>query len=78
VRKMVGKNKPEVKKLDPLPDAPEAVQATETEQTSSVQLTEITKETELGYTLPDGSVVTKEKYLEWLGNLMWEIHKAVA
>jgi len=72
---MAVKNKQEAKTLEPLRDAPES---TESKQTSKVELTEIVKETELGYTLPDGSIVTKDKYLEWLGNLMWEIHKSVA
>lgn len=44
----------------------------------NIELIEVTTETEQKFKLPDGSVVTLNEYLVWMGNLIYETKKAVA
>ena len=50
----------------------------EPEKSLPVELTQIVKETDFAFKLPDKTLVDKNQYLVWLGNQIWEIKKAVA
>lgn len=47
-------------------------------QSTTVEATEIVKETELGFKLPDGEIVTKDGLLLWMAQQIFEVKKAVA
>jgi len=48
-----------------------------TKAKESIELAEIVTQTETGYKLPDGKVVTFPEYVVWLGNQILELKKGL-
>lgn len=51
---------------------------TEKEKEQPIEATQIATETEVGFKLPDGSVVNKDGLLLWIAQRVHKIEKAVA
>ena len=49
----------------------------EAEESGEVELVEVTATTQPGYRLPDGSIVTPEQYLAWIGQKIDHISKNI-
>ena len=47
------------------------------EKQKIIRLTQIATSTAPAYILPDGKVVTMEEYLEWMGNLLYDIKRGI-